>query len=532
MTVLAPPVVSATEDAYYAAVLRSGPLAYWPLDDAPGTVTARDAMGGAGAAVMGGAVFGASNPWSAPRAATFDGTGVMVESVARTRPGPFTIEVWGRIASGDTHAAVVEFNASNVAAPSGTRTPTLAVDTGAYFLYSFNSSGLPQALYEPPTAHDGDWHHIVATFDGGALALYRDGTRRATVGPAASGWNGPAYWRIGNGVVDGFFTGDLCHVAVYGRALSASEVTQHYTGSTEPPPVGPGPAPCVRRAWLTLPNGRSMDLNGAGYFLTSLDLGAPTVRDVTQNRPDQHGIDDRTLYMGGRVVSVVVTALATAGARIDEVASAFGPYMVPDVRPVLHYVLDRGDNPERTLVLRASAYSWPVVGPTQRDVSLQWVAADPVARSATVQSATAWAGSSSGSGRSYSLVFDRSYPAGGGAAVPGTIQSAGDLAVRPVFTLYGPLSAGVVQITQAGATVGVLPMGAAARIDAGRWWTIDTAAHTATDDAGASVLPSLDWSALIWPVIGAGSAAVMTLAGDGTTHVTQAVATWQDGYLW
>ena len=45
--------------------------------------------------------------------------------------------------------------------------------------------------------------------------------------------------------------------------------------------------------------------------------------------------------MGTRVVSADITALAGAGARIDDVADNFAPFMVPSARPVLHYVLDR-----------------------------------------------------------------------------------------------------------------------------------------------------------------------------------------------
>jgi Concanavalin A-like lectin/glucanases superfamily len=510
-------------DAYRSAVSASFPRCYLPLNNLTDLVPGRPP-----ATATGAVAFGVEDPWGRAAAARFSGNSgtnvwshVDLPAPVLLATYPLTIESWFR----NRGAAVGDATLVQVAAGAAQLLWRPDYANGGPLYYGSD-------LFAPPfsEALGGLWHHLAVTIDtAGAGAVYLDGVRVrvasaiaalpmvnpfAVIGARAGGaWGSSA---------------DVCHVALYDRALPAPEIAAHYAAGTP----DTGSSACVRRAWLSLPGGRTMPLDGRGYFLTSLDLGAPTVRDVTQNRPDQHGIDDRTMYMGGRVVSVVVTALATAGARIDEVASAFGPYMVPDVRPVLHYVLDRADNPERTLTLRASAYSWPVVGPTQRDVSLQWVAADPVARSATVQSATAWSGSSTAAGRSYSLAYNRSYPAGGGAPVAGRIQSAGDVAVRPVVTLYGPLSHGVVTLTQDGATIGVLPMAAPARIDAGRWWTIDTAAHTATDDAGASVLASLDWSALAWPVVGAGTPATMALAGDGTTHVTQAVATWQDGYLW
>ena len=137
------------------------------------------------------------------------------------------------------------------------------------------------------------------------------------------------------------------------------------------------PAECIRRAWLTL-GALTMPLEDkdAGYYCTELNLGYPEVRDVVNNRPDQHGVDDRTAYFGSRIVSANITAQQ---APVDAVAASFAPFMVPGVRPVLHYVLDRPGTPERAFTVRASGYSWPVTGSRRRDIQLQWVAADPVA---------------------------------------------------------------------------------------------------------------------------------------------------------
>ena len=83
-------------------------------------------------------------------------------------------------------------------------------------------------------------------------------------------------------------------------------------------------ATCVRRAWLTL-GAASLALEdaAAGYLCTSLDLGYPTPRPVTANRPDADGAVDRTRYSSPRTVAANISALVGAGARIDEVATAF-----------------------------------------------------------------------------------------------------------------------------------------------------------------------------------------------------------------
>jgi hypothetical protein len=299
-------------------------------------------------------------------------------------------------------------------------------------------------------------------------------------------------------------------------------------------------ATCVRQAWLTLGAATVPLENGAaGYFCESLDLGYPAVREVSANRPDQDGADDRTQFMGPRVVTASVRALTGAGARIDAVASAFAPYMVPSARPVLHYILDRPGTVERTLTLRAANYDWPVVGASERTISLQWVAPDPIARDPTVKTATAWAGSVSGGGRTYNLTFPRTYPAGGGPTITGQIVTNGDVPARPLLRIYGPITKPIVTFTRlSDNAASQVPFVAGYQIAGGHYVEVDTAAHTAYLDGAhnQSVLSSLDWLNLSWPVVSpAPDGATMGLVGDPsglvTSGLTQCQATWQDGYL-
>jgi hypothetical protein len=267
---------------------------------------------------------------------------------------------------------------------------------------------------------------------------------------------------------------------------------------------------CLRRAWLDL-GGVTLALQDetAGYFCSSLDLGFPAVREVVTNRPDQDGLTDRTAYMGARVVTAAITALVGAGARIDEVAAAFAPYMAPANRPVLHYVLDRPDTPERTLTLRGAGYSWPVAGAYQRDIQLQWVAADPIARAPAVQTATA------------------------AVAGPATITTPGDVAVRPHFRVTGPITAAVVTLTPPLFPPWTMAFLASFTIAAGHFVDIDTDARTVylDGDAAQPRLASLDWTQSSWQWVPPNTATTMTLAGTATTAATAVTATWQDGFL-
>lgn len=296
------------------------------------------------------------------------------------------------------------------------------------------------------------------------------------------------------------------------------------------------PAPtCVRSAWLTL-GALSVGLEGPGWFCSSLDLGYPDVRDVVSNRPDQDGVDDRTLYMGARTVTANITALAGAGARIDAVASSFAPFMVPSARPVLHYVLDRPGAAERTMTLRAAGYSWPIVGPFERDIQLQWVTSgDPVAYDTTTQTVIAWSGSSTAPGRTYPLVFNRIYPAGGASPTSAILQNAGDVAARPLLRIYGPITAPTATfVYSTGGLWDQIVFGAAFTVNAGHYVEVDTKAKTAYMDGDRTqmVLSSLVWMSTRWPRLPLLPAyTTMSLRGSSTSGITQIQAIWQNGYI-
>ena len=294
---------------------------------------------------------------------------------------------------------------------------------------------------------------------------------------------------------------------------------------------------CVRQAWLVLPSGQTIQLENpaGGWFCSNLDLGYPAVREVITNRPDADGAIDRTAYMGERVINAEIKAEAGAGAQIDAVASAFAPYMVPSARPVLHYILDRPGATERTLTLRGAGYSWGVVGAVERDIQLQWKAADPIVRAPNPNTSIAMAGASSGVGRGYPLLYSRIYPAGGGSPSTGTISSPGDVPVRPLLEIYGPISGPIVTFTSTDTTpVSKVAFVAAFRIDAGNYVQVDTVNKTAylNGPNGPSELAWLDWFNTSWPVLPVNPASTtFNLTGGSTTGATQAQAVWQDGYL-
>jgi len=296
---------------------------------------------------------------------------------------------------------------------------------------------------------------------------------------------------------------------------------------------------CVRRAWLTLGD-RSIPLedDGLGYACTELDLGYPEVRDVVDNRPDRDGVDDRTKLAGSRGMSADIRAYGGT-MTVDEIGASFAPYMIPNARPELHYVLDRPGTPERAAVVRAADYAWKISGSKNREIHLAWVASEPFVRDPAQKVATALAGASVIPGRTYPLVHNRIYPPGGGSPSTGEIRSAGDVVVRPLLRIWGPITNPVVSIQS---TTGADPSGPPSTIafvtgfivDAGSWVDVDTEAKTAflQGDPAQSVMAQVDWSTSVWPILPTlPYFSWLTITGDSTSSTSQVQALWYDQFL-
>jgi hypothetical protein len=306
----------------------------------------------------------------------------------------------------------------------------------------------------------------------------------------------------------------------------------------------PAPTTCVRKAWLVMgATTVQLDNEAGGWFCTSLDLGYPEIRDVMTNRPDRDGVIDRTLLMGSRAITIAITTLVGAGARIDQVAASFAPFMQASARSELHYVLDRlgtpgqpAPNPERMIrPLRPAGYSWPIEGDNERDIQLQFVASDSASLDPNQQTAVSYAGSSSAPGRTYNLVFNRIYPVGGGSPTTGYLQSYGDLPWYPLLRLYGPITAPYLFIGTS--TTLNIQFQNSFTLGAGQYVEVDCFARTAwlNGDHTKPALSSINWSTTRWgPIPGGGRLGTrypMNLYGSSTAGVTQVQAFWNDRFM-
>lgn len=212
----APPVLDTN---YKQIVANSGPSAYWPLDETAGTAVT-DATGSGltgtytGATLNGYTVAGGAAP-------SFDGVNdraFITGLNGLMNSQQFTVSLWFRVASswagsgtllyfGDSEIFSLTRSGGSVVLTSGARTASASA-----------------------SAAGTNWVHVAAVISrpimGGLSGrLYLNGTGAADVNTAPWTFASADTLFIGSNGLGSYFAGGLAHVALYNRALTASEIS-------------------------------------------------------------------------------------------------------------------------------------------------------------------------------------------------------------------------------------------------------------------------------------------------------------------
>lgn len=216
--------------SYAAAVLEDGPVGYFRLGETTG-VTAANLVGPPGTYV-GAFMLGV------PGALRGDPDGALGLEYAMPGavdvgdhydfPGmaPFSIEAWVYPAPDDGHSHIIVSKWQQPTTNYGYE----LFRQGAKIAFSRE---LPSSadVVSADALTDGQWNHIVGTFDGSMLRLYVNGTRAATAGPAIVALaDDNNSFQIGTGG-NAPFAGTIDEVAVYDKELPAASVNAHYHAS-------------------------------------------------------------------------------------------------------------------------------------------------------------------------------------------------------------------------------------------------------------------------------------------------------------
>ncbi len=218
--------ISATERYSLAGGIDSGLVGYWKFNDTSGSTATDSALNDDDGTLLGGATF-SSNAVAGKigRALVLNGTGQYV-TIPNESKFDFTssvsVSLWIKVASftkawqsvvtkGDSTWRLMRDNSNNALAwyTTGTTTPVLAGSVNV---------------------NNGAWHHVVAIYNGSTSYLYVDNALDTSVSTSGTLANtAHAVW-IGNNAEQTAreFDGTMDDVRIYGRALSATEVSTLY----------------------------------------------------------------------------------------------------------------------------------------------------------------------------------------------------------------------------------------------------------------------------------------------------------------
>jgi PKD repeat protein len=220
--------------AYSAAVLGSGAVDYWRLDELSGKgidLAGTDdlAVGSGVRRGTGGAIAGDPDT-----AASFNGTASGLATTTRSAPAPdvFTVEAWFRTTSTAGGKLIGYGDATSGDSFNNDRhvylDPAGRVNFGVY----------PQTariLTSPNTYNDGRWHQVVVSLGTSGMSLSMDGKLVASRNDTTSGQPFSGYWRIGGDTSWAgakYLSADVDDVSVYRTVLGADQVARHFALAT------------------------------------------------------------------------------------------------------------------------------------------------------------------------------------------------------------------------------------------------------------------------------------------------------------
>ncbi len=286
------PTPPAPATGYAGAVAADGPVSYWRLGDASGTVAA-DVQGANAGTYLNGVTLGAPSLLTgdpANRAASFDGVNdaVSIPSTSRLSPAAaVTVEAWVRPTS---------LPGAGTFRSVATKAESYSLQfNGGQLEFTTMVNGTRRRAQAPAGALvAGQTYHVVGTYDGTTQRLFVNGTQVASAGFTGSMGANTNPVVIGSwDTASEFLAGTIDDVAVYDKALTARSIADHFTqgSSTAPPPpstyraavTGDGPAGYWRLGEATGVTAADEMGASAGTYRNGVSLGVPSLTNDGAN---------------------------------------------------------------------------------------------------------------------------------------------------------------------------------------------------------------------------------------------------------
>ena len=216
------PSIQQTLTITVSSTLQTGLMAYLRLDEGTGS-TAYDSVSGNQASFSGSPIW--TTAGAVNGAATFNGASQISEPFGKlTGNAPLTMNAWEKTTS-TSNATFLSFGVY----PNNAQISELKINGGQYGYFG-NANDC--AVGGASVIADGNWHMVTATFDGSTMTVYKDGSKQTSCSMTLN--NGSSGLYVGRSAAtrsdlgNFYFTGSVDEPAVWGRALSAAEVSSLY----------------------------------------------------------------------------------------------------------------------------------------------------------------------------------------------------------------------------------------------------------------------------------------------------------------
>lgn len=173
------------------------------------------------------------------QAFNFNGSDFVSTSVQNTNPQTFSLALWFKTTT--SGGGLISFDSTQADIEDGTESydRNIYMDNNGFLHFGIWNGSAQLASSPTNTYSNGQWHLVVGKFSSAGLALYLDGALVSTNSAiGAENYNG--YWRFGQANLDNwpdnptseYFHGALDEVAVFGTALTASDVAAIYNAGS------------------------------------------------------------------------------------------------------------------------------------------------------------------------------------------------------------------------------------------------------------------------------------------------------------
>lgn len=202
-------------------------IAYWSLDS-----NANDSLGSRNGTDSGSPTYGTGKIGNG---VTYNGSSsyATIANHASLFPTSLTVSLWVKFTTAQQNKHIFTLQNANASPYAGF---SIFVEDAANGkkIWSATRSTSFGWIASTNNLNDGNWHHIVVTFDSGTHTMWVDGTQNSQNTGKTLVWDTGANLMFGKfyNYAGGYYDGSLDEVGYWSRALDSSEIASLYNGGS------------------------------------------------------------------------------------------------------------------------------------------------------------------------------------------------------------------------------------------------------------------------------------------------------------